>query len=76
MKKIMTWAQIKTSYRDQWVYVNDPEMDGQGEILRGEVLFHSKSRAGLHRQIMKLRSVHGAVRFTGPLIDEGVVAIL
>jgi len=76
MSKVLTWAQIKARYRDQWVLIKDAELDEHLNVTRGEVLCHSSNRNEIDRVAMKNHPINGAILFTGPLIDEDVVAIL
>ena len=39
----LTFEEIKAKYRDEWVLLGDPEMDGT-KILSGTVLYHSKDK--------------------------------
>jgi hypothetical protein len=76
MNKVLTWAQIKARYRNQWVFINDAEFDEHLEVKRGEVICHSKDRSEIDRVVRNTHRLNGAILFTGPLIDEDVVAIL
>jgi hypothetical protein len=55
--------------------VAHPEYDEEGEVIRGEVLFHSKDRDEMYRKDMELRPASAAYVFAGE-IPDGVVIVL
>lgn len=72
---ILTFAEIKDRFDSEWVLLQDPELTQKMEIIRGKVLFHSKSRDEVSRKALELMPKHSAVFFTGE-IPKGTAVIL
>ena len=41
---IMTYAEMEAAFDGEWVLIGEPELTPMNEVVRGIVLFHSKSR--------------------------------
>ena len=65
MSELMTWQEIEEAFDSEWVLIEDPEMTPSLEILRGKVIFHSRSRAEVHERMVELPKMHHAVMQTG-----------
>ena len=52
MAQIMTMKEIERQFDSEWVLIDKPETTEWQEVLRGEVVFHSKDRNEIHRKIM------------------------
>ena len=44
----MKWEEIKLSFKNQWVLVQAIEVDENFNLIEGEVIAHSKSKAKLY----------------------------
>ena len=75
MARVMTIEDIKTAFQSEWVLLEDPQTDESQRVKSGKVLFHSKGRDELDRQMLSLRPKHGAVLYTGG-IPKGTAVIL
>ena len=65
MNKSMTLAEIQSHFDSEWVLVADPEVDEQFRVVRGQVVFHSKSRDEFDRKRIELRLPSSASLYTG-----------
>lgn len=68
--KIMTQAEIEAEYENEWVLVEDPELDRSNEVIKGKVLFHSKNRDEVYQKAIELRPKRSAFLYTGPIPDN------
>ena len=53
MKKVLTMKQIETRFSGEWVLLVNPVQYRQSEIVRGELVFHSKDRSEVYREALK-----------------------
>lgn len=75
MGKVMTWAEIEEAFDGEWVLIEDPETTSAPQIIRGKVIFHSKSRAEVHERMMELPKLNHAVMFIGQPSENVVFAL-
>jgi hypothetical protein len=55
--------------------VEDPELDGQLNVLSGRVVWHSKDRDEVYQKALELRPTRPAFFYTGE-IPDGTAVIL
>jgi hypothetical protein len=75
MDEILTLAEIRKQFDDEWVLIEDPELDENLEVVRGKVIFHSKDRDEVYRKDMELRPGSAAYLFTGKMPEDTVIVI-
>ena len=68
--KLMTLTEIEKQFDNEWILVEDPEFDQNNEVVRGKVLFHSKSRDDMYAKAMELRPKRSASLYTGPIPED------
>lgn len=68
--EIMTLAEIEERFDNEWILVEDPELDQNNDVIRGKVVFHSKNRDAMYAKAMELRPKHSASLYTGPVPDD------
>jgi hypothetical protein len=73
--QIMTAEEINNTFDSEWVLLDDPEANEFNEVLRGRVVYHSKDRDEVYRQIRKLTSRRFAVLYTGRSADDDVFVL-
>jgi len=66
----MTLTEIEEQYDNEWILVEDPELDRSNAVVKGRVLFHSKNRDEVDAVAMRLRPKHSALLYTGPMPDN------
>jgi hypothetical protein len=66
MNELMTIKEIESQFDNEWILVEDPEIDRNNEVVKGKVLFHSKSRDDVYRKALELRPRRSAFLYTGP----------
>ena len=54
MTQIMTMKEIEQQFDSEWVLIDKPEANEAQEVLRGEVVFHSKDRKAIHERVMQM----------------------
>ena len=67
MNEIMTYAEIKEKYPQEWVLLEDPVTDAMVQVQSGKLLWHSKDRDEVWGKAFALGPRSCAVLFTGPL---------
>ena len=61
----MTISEIESSFDSEWVLVGDPETDEFHNVLRGNVLHHSKDRDEVYRKGLELSPKRVAILYLG-----------
>lgn len=75
MSLTLTLAEMEARYNSEWVLVGDAEFDESSRLVRGVVLFHSKSRDEVERKDMELHPASAAILYTGRIPDDAAVAL-
>jgi hypothetical protein len=71
-KPLLTRENIKTRYSNEWLLLEDYELDASTSLCKGRVLAHSKDRDEIHRAL-KIHKGNFCVHFTGTVArDTGV----
>jgi hypothetical protein len=76
MDEILTREEIEKRYPNEWVMIEDPEVDEHNEVLRGKVIFHHPDRLTAYQALFKSKAKRCASLFTGPPIPEGMEVII
>ncbi len=75
MGPTLTLAEMEARYESEWLLVGDPELDTTGRLVRGTVLFHSKSRDEVDQKDLELRPADAAILYTGRIPDGAAVVL-
>jgi hypothetical protein len=65
MKKVLTMKQIEDQFSGEWVLLVNPVQTEDSEIVRGELIFHSKDRSEVYREALKRKDDLTAVFYVG-----------
>ena len=65
-KPLLTKEKIKTKYPNQWLLLEDFELDASTTLRKGRVIAHSKNRDEIHRALKK-HTGNLCIHFTGTL---------
>lgn len=72
-KPLLTKEKIKSKYPNEWLLLEDYELDASTSLRKGRVLAHSKDRDEIHRAL-KNHKGNLCVHFTGAVPrDTGVI---
>jgi hypothetical protein len=63
--EILTIKEIEERYPDEWVLLENPEVDEDLNVLGGTLLHHTKDRIELDQRALELRPRHSAFLYTG-----------
>jgi hypothetical protein len=78
--KIMTVAEIRQAYPDEWVVMEITRDAKDTERVRGRLIAHGRDRADIEEPFLRFCADHPQTRvyrfFTGEIVPEGVVVIL
>jgi hypothetical protein len=67
--EVLTLAEIEERYPDEWIFIEDPELDEDDEVVRGRVVAHGKNRDAVYRVAVERRPKSSAFHYTGELPD-------
>lgn len=65
-RPLLTKEKIKSKYPNQWLLLEDYELDASTTPRKGRVIAHSKDRDEIHRALKK-HSGNLCIHFTGTL---------
>jgi hypothetical protein len=71
-KPLLTREKIKAKYPNQWLLLEDFELDASTSLRRGRVIAHSKDRNEIHRALKK-HTGNLCVHFTGSVPPDTAV---
>lgn len=75
MDQLLTIAEIEHQYENEWVLVEDPELDANLEVILGRVVWHSRERDEIHRKALELRPRHPAFVYAGEIPEDAVIVV-
>jgi hypothetical protein len=75
MENVMTVTEIQSSFKSEWVLVEDPEMNESLEVQGGKVLYHSKDRDEVYRKAVELRPKRFAMLYTGTIPENTAIVL-
>jgi hypothetical protein len=68
----LTMAEIEAKYPNEWVLIDNPNTTKYQQVLGGHVIYHGPDKLALYDVMGKLPTPFNiAVRYIGPLCDEG-----
>lgn len=67
MGAILSLAEIHERFDSEWVLLKNPEVDENLQIIKGEVVCHSKDRDKVYERAIALRLEHSATLYTGTM---------
>jgi hypothetical protein len=75
MNEMMTLAEIEERLASEWVLIEDPEVDGQFQVIRGKVVWHSKDRDEVDRKMLELRPKSPIILYTGQFPEDTAIVL-
>ncbi len=75
MKRILTMKQLEARYSGEWVLLVNPVHNKQMEVIKGEMVFHSKNRDEVYKRAHERRDPHTAIFYVGKLPEDLVVVL-
>lgn len=63
--EIMTYAEMEAAFDGEWVLIGEPDLTPMNEVIRGTVLFHSKSRDEVYRDAEERDLKRAAIFYMG-----------
>ena len=76
MDEILTREEMEKRYPNEWVMIEDPEVDEHNAVLRGKVISHHPDRLTAYRAVFESNAPSFASLFTGPVVPEGMELLL
>ena len=72
-KPLLTKETIRTKFPNQWLLLEDVELDASTTLRKGRVIAHSKDRDAIHRALKK-HTGNLCIHFTGAVPpDTGII---
>jgi hypothetical protein len=65
MSAVLTYDEIKKRYPDEWILIADAELDEELNVVRGEVVAHSKDRDEVYLKILAIKGRSFAIEYNG-----------
>lgn len=53
MEKMLTWEEVQTQYRNQWVAFTQWEEDQHGDVVKGHVAYSHANRKSFYEHLKK-----------------------
>ena len=72
----MKWADIKKSYKNQWVLIEVEKVDESFNLLEGDVLAHSKDKDEIYQKLLKIRPKEFSIEYTGEVPEDLAVVMV
>ena len=72
----MEWQKIKEQFRDEWVLIEVEEVDEFFNVVKGEVLAHSKDKDELYRKLLEIRPQEFSVEYSGEIPKDLAVVLI
>jgi hypothetical protein len=72
---LLTLAQIKSRYPDEWILLKDPVVGKHLQVLKGVVAGHSKNRDDVDQKAIDLRLKRSAFLYTGEVPKDAVIIL-
>lgn len=63
MGEKITWEEMKTKYPDEWLLIEDYDLDESGHLKNGIVKSHSRNKTEIYRESVHTKNI--AFRYTG-----------
>ncbi len=76
MTSRLTWDEIERRYPDEWVLLDQPDLDEGYQVRGGRVVHHARDLDEIESLAARLRLKSNALLFTGAAVDPEVVFIL
>lgn len=75
MTEILTRKEIETRFDSEWILIADLDFDKHLNVLRGEVVAHSRERDEVDQRAVELHLKHSAFLYTGRIPDDLVIVL-
>jgi hypothetical protein len=75
MKKVFTMQELEARYSGEWVLLVNPVHNEVMELIRGELVFHSRNRDEVYKEAHKRKDAHTAIFYVGQLPKDLVVVL-
>ena len=73
--QVLTVEQIGERFDSEWVLLDDPTVDSQGQISAGKVVAHSKDRDEVYRKDIELHLKVSATLYTGKMAQDTAIIL-
>lgn len=75
MNMILTSDEMKERYSSEWILIGNPETSDDLEVIRGEVLAHSKNRDDVYLAARTLQPRSSAILYTGEIPRDAAIVL-
>jgi len=75
MEQVLTLEEMKKQFDGEWVLVGDPELTEMNEVVRGQLLCHSKDRDEVYSRMLELRPKSAATLCFAKVPDDTVIVL-
>ncbi len=71
----MKWNQIKKKYTDNWILLEDVQMDEDMYISEGRVIYFHPSKEEIYKKLLELKPKISAIEFVGNIPEDIAVML-
>ncbi|MBI3736408.1 hypothetical protein HY256_07830 [Candidatus Sumerlaeota bacterium] len=75
MNEILTMDEIKKRFHNEWVLIEDPEVNIDLEVFGGKVLSHHADVKFVDEDALKFKPIHAAILYIGELPENVIFAL-
>jgi hypothetical protein len=75
MNEVLPTSEIESRFDSEWVLLGRPQTDEANQILRGEVLAHSRDRHEGYRRLLALRPGDYAMLYPGQMPENTAIVL-
>ena len=75
MGEVLTREEMEKRFDGEWVLVGDPELTDMNDVVRGEVLCHSKDRGEVYRSMREAEAKHVATLCFAKVPEDTVIIL-
>ncbi|RLC17303.1 MAG: hypothetical protein DRI57_09970 [Deltaproteobacteria bacterium] len=71
----MKWDQIKKKYTDNWILLEDVQIDEDMYISEGKVIYFHPNKEEIYKKLLELKPKRSAIEFVGNIPEDIAVML-
>jgi hypothetical protein len=71
----MKKEEIFKKYKDEWVLIECKQVDKNFKLIEGEILYHSKDKNQVYKQLLKSKPKDYVIEYTGKVPEDLAVML-
>jgi len=66
----MKWEDIQKDYKDNWVLLEEVQVDEDLDVLGGNVIYFHPNKENVYKKLLELRPDRSAIEFAGDIPED------